>query len=110
MPISDEARAYVEKRLSHLDKWAHKASRCDVELAYQELYHGPHYRAEFMYHEPGADTRRAEARGNTLHEAVDIAVAELTRQLSQGKKKRLQVLRRTAVKVKEYLRGWRDSI
>ena len=108
--ITDELRGYVEKRLQSLDKFAHKDSRMEVELGHEALHDGPQYRAEFMHIQPGEDLSRAEARGTTLHEAIDLAAAELFRQMSGRKRKRLQVFRRTAVKVKEYLRGWRDKV
>lgn len=108
--ISDEIRSYIEKRLASLDKFASDAARVDVELEHQGVYNGPKYRAEFMYHEPGHELRRSEARGTTLHEAIDLAVGNLVGELSRAKKKRLHTVRRTAVKVKEYLRGWRRSL
>lgn len=108
--ISDEIRSYVEKRLQTLDRFGGEGARCDLELEYRALWDGPKYRVEILCHDPGADTRRVEAEGTTLHEAIDIAAGELSRVLTQSKKKRLQVFRRTAVKVKEYLRGWRDKI
>ena len=101
MSISEEIRAYVQKRLQTLDKFAGDASRCDIELQYRALFDGPKYRVELMYHEPGSEIRRVVAEGTTLHEAIDLAAGELFRTLTQSKKKRLQVLRRTAVKVKE---------
>lgn len=110
LQLTDEIRSYVEKRLSHLDKMAKDSARCDVELEHSQLSEGPQYRAELMYHEPGEELRRSEASGATLHEAIDLAAGDLVRDVTQGKKKRQQVFRRTAVKVKEYLRGWRDSI
>lgn len=108
--ITDELRSYVEKRLQSLDKFGGGAARAEVELAYQELHDGPRYRAELMYHEPGEELKRAEARGTTLHEAIDVAGAELLRQLSASKQKKHDVFRRTALRVKEYLRGWRTRV
>ncbi|MCC7500643.1 ribosome-associated translation inhibitor RaiA [Candidatus Nomurabacteria bacterium] len=110
LAITAEIRSYVEKRLGGMDKFAPTTSRVDVEVAYEAQYDGPQYRAECMYHEPGEELVRTEARGTTLHEAIDLASGELTRTVGARKKKNLQVVRRAAVKVKEYLRGWRDSI
>ncbi len=110
MAISDEVRSYVEKRLQNIDKFAPAEARAEVELAYTEHTEGPKYRAELMYHEPGAPLARAEARGSALHEAIDIAAGDLLHQVSSRKKRGRQVFRRTAVKVKEYLRGWRGKI
>ena len=52
---------------------------------------------------------RAEAQGDTMYEAIDIAVAELMRELKQGKEKRQDVWRRGAARAKEYIRGWREK-
>ena len=109
--ITPENRAYVEKRLASLDKFVGnlEASRTDVELKFEALRDGQRYYAELMLHEPGLPkVLRAEARGDALYEAIDIAAAELFRNLTQTKRKRLNVFRRSAVKAKEYLRGWRD--
>lgn len=110
LAITPEIRSYVEKRLGGLDKFAPDTARVDVEVAHEALRDGPQYRAEFMYIEPGEELARTEARGSTLHEAIDLAAGELLRTTTTRKKKNLQVFRRTAVKVKEYLRGWRDRV
>ncbi len=110
LTITSEIRSYVEKRLGSMDKFAPATSRVDVEVAHEALYDGPKYRAECMYHEPGEELIRTETRGTTLHEAIDTATGELARAVGARKKKNLRVVRRAAVKVKEYLRGWRNSI
>lgn len=106
--ITDEIRAYVEKRLNTLDKYTNDAARVDLELEFLKG-EAKMYRTEMMLHVPGLPPLRAEATGSVLHESVDIAVGEMTRELSQGKKKRLHIFRRSAVRVKEVLRGWRDK-
>ncbi len=108
--VTNELRAYVEKRLGSLDKFTRADARADVELELDPLRDGPRYRAEFIQHQPGQEMLRAEAYGTTLHEAIDLAAAELFRKMTKEKKKRLQVFRRTAVRVKEYLRGWRRKV
>lgn len=110
--VSNELRSYVERKLASLDKFVSNKDivRVDIELEYKESEERQ-YRAEFMLHDPElSGAVRAEAAGFKLHEAIDITVAEMFQELTRSKKKRLQVLRRTAVKVKEYLRGWRSSI
>lgn len=110
LAITPEIRSYVEKRLGALDKFAPDVARVDAEVGHEALYDGPKYRAEFMYHAPGEELARAESRGTTLHEAIDLAAGELLRATSTRKKKNLQVFRRTAVKVKEFIRGWRTKV
>lgn len=110
--VTPENRSYVEKKLGGLDKFVGnlEAARADVELKFKPLWDGKKYYVEFMFYEPGLPKPlRAEARGDALYEAIDLASAELFRNLTQTKKKKIDVFRRSAVKVKEYLRGWRDK-
>lgn len=112
LAVTLENRAYVEKKLGSLDKFVGDldAARVDVELKFEPLWDGQRYYAELMFYEPGlSEPLRAEARGDALHEAIDLVAGELFRELTKTKRKRLDVFRRSAVKVKEYLRGWRDK-
>ena len=111
LEITDEIRSYVEKCLSHAEKFLARdsAARADVECEYTEVGHGPKFRAEFNL-TASHGTHRAEARGETLHEALDIASAEIAREIRQQKKKRLHVLRKGAARAKDYLRGWTDKM
>lgn len=110
--ITPELRDYVEKKLASLDKFLtdQEGARADVELEFARLVDGPKYRAELAVLDPGQKDMRAEARGTTLHEAIDVAAGDLFVELSRNKKKRLHVFRHSAVKVKEFLRGWRNKI
>lgn len=107
--LSAEVRAYVDKKLAGLDPLMSdlEAARTDVELEYKASEEKM-FRAELMLHD-GAVVR-AEATGGTLHEAIDKAMQELFDQLTRAKKKKRGVFRRSAVRVKEYLRGWRSSV
>jgi putative sigma-54 modulation protein len=111
LSITPEIREYLEKRLSSLDKFLtnKEAARADVELEFlpgEERF----YRAEVTLHDPGQKSARAEARGGALHEAIDLVMGELSGELSRGKKKRLHIFRHSAVRVKEFLRGWRKDV
>jgi ribosomal subunit interface protein len=110
--ISDELRSHVERKLEHTAKFlgGDTTTHADVELAYDRVRDGVgKYRAEFTVSASGA-IYRAEVWGSTLHEAIDVAVGELLEELSRNKKKRLDIFRHSAVKVKEYLRGWRRKM
>ena len=110
--ITDEIRTYLEKKLTHLEKFVHKPelARADVELQYLPS-EGKMYRAEVMLIDPSLkQPLRAEATANGLHEAIDKVESELFSELTRSRKKRLQNFRHSAVKVKEFLRGWRNSI
>ena len=110
--LTDEIRGYLEKKLAHLDKFVQNvsAARADVELQYLPN-EAKMYRAEVMLFEPSLkQPLRVEATGGALYEVIDKAAGELASELTRTKKKKLQNFRHSAVKVKEFLRGWRDSI
>ena len=111
LDITDELRTYVEKKLSHADKLVGQdpTAHADVELQYLEEGRSGKYRAEFTV-SCGGQVYRADKWGASMHEALDAAGGELIEELSRDKKKKQSVLRRTSVKVKEYLRGWRSDI
>lgn len=106
LAVSDEIRSYIEKRLPTIEKYTSDAdARVDVELEYLKD-EAKMYRAELMFHTARSAPMRSEARGATLHESIDIAIGDLSRELSQHKKKRRDIFRRGAAKVKAVLRGW----
>ena len=111
LDISDELRSYVEKKLAHADRLLgdETTAHADVELQYLEEGRSGKYRAEFTVSAKG-QVYRADCWGATMHEALDAAGAEMVKELSRDKKKRQSVLRRTSLRVKEYLRGWRQDV
>ena len=111
LPVTPELRSYVEKCLAHADKFlvGDPTAYAAIELQYSPLNDNGKYRAECTVSAAG-EMYRAESWGSGMHEAIDLATGELIGELSQRKKKRLALLRRTAVKVKEYLRGWRRKV
>jgi putative sigma-54 modulation protein len=111
VPISDELRSYAEKCLAHAEKFlsGDSVAHADVELEHAPVRDGAKYRAEFTV-VSSTGLYRAEAWGTTLHEALDLASDELNKELRRDKSKRIDVFRRSALKVKEYLRGWRRKV
>lgn len=111
VPVTDELRTYVERQLVHADKLVggDTTAHTDVELAYLADGRSGKYRAEFTL-SIGGQICRAERWGSTMHEAIDLAGGELISELSRNKKKKQSVLRRTSLRVKEYLRGWRQEL
>jgi len=108
--ITAEAREYLEKKLAHLEKFLQNvdATRADVELQYLPAQ-AKMYRAEIMLYEPSLHSPlRAEAQGGALYEAIDIAVGELFTELTRTKKKRQHIFRRGALRIKDYVRGFRN--
>ena len=110
LDITDELRAYVERQLAHADKLVDDTTaHADVELHHLPDGRSGKYRAEFTL-SLGGKVYRAEAWGGGLHEAIDLAGAELVSELRRVKSKRIHVLRHTALKAKEYIRGWRNKV
>ncbi len=111
VPVTDELRSYVEKQLAHSDKFlnADTTAHTDVELAYLADGRSGKYKAEFTL-SLGGQIYRAERWGSTMHEAIDLAGGDLVSELSRNKRKKQSVMRRTSLRVKEYLRGWRDEV
>ena len=111
LDITDELRSYVERQLAHADKFCggDTTAQADVELQYLEDGRSGKYRAEFTV-ECSGTLYRASDWGSAMHEAIDLAGAELLREMRQTKKNRLNVFRHSAVRVKEYLRGWRNKV
>lgn len=111
VPTTDELRSYVEKQLAHADKFLNgdTTAHTDVELQHLPDGRSGKYKAEFTL-SIGGEIHRAERWGATLHEAIDLAGADLVQELSRNKKKKQSVMRRTSLRVKEYLRGWRSDL
>lgn len=111
VPVTDELRSYVERQLAHADKFVggDPTAHTDVELQHLPEGRSGKYRAEFTL-SIGGEVCRADRWGGTMHEAIDLAGAELVSELSRNKKKRQSILRRTSLRVKEYLRGWRTDL
>lgn len=109
--VTDELRDYVEKRLAHADKFVNgdTTAHTDVELEYSEHNETGKFRAEFTTSIGGA-VYRASEWGSTMHEAIDLATSELTTELRREKKQKLKIFRHSALRVKEYLRGWRRKV
>jgi len=112
LQVTDANRSYVEKRLRQLDKYFGRKSgvRTDVELHYKKDEE-KQFRAEGTLHDHGLEGDfRAEANGETLHEAIDIMVRELNIELSRAKKRLIHDKRKGAARFKDFIRGFTDRI
>lgn len=111
VPITDELRGYVERQLARADKFVagDTTAHADVELQYLEDGRSGKYRAEFTL-SAGGQICRTERWGGTMHEAIDLAGGDFVHDLSRSKEKKQSVLRRASLRVKEYVRGWRDTV
>jgi putative sigma-54 modulation protein len=108
LEISDELRSYAEKKLQQAEKFLHgdSTAHADIELEHEAMRNGDRNRAEFTV-EASGEVYRAESWGETMHAALDLAIAELLTELGRTKKKRIDIVRRSAARAKDFLRGLR---
>lgn len=107
--LTDELRSFVEEKVGKVEKFLDQpeAARADVELATTGGSRtGEQFRAEINLHFP-AGFARAEATRDTMHAAIDEAVAEVKGELRKYKTKHRDLLRRGSAKVKDFFRYFR---
>ncbi len=110
LQVTDANRSYVEKRLGALDKFfgPQDGVRIDIELELLKEEAGI-YRAEGTLHDHGLSRDfRAEARGGSLNESIDLMTKELALELAREKKKFIHEKRRGAARFKDFIRGFTD--
>ena len=119
VPVTDELRSYVEKKLAAAEKFLQgdSTAHTDVEFEFDPRRDpssakategkGGKYRAEFTV-SSGGSVYRAEEWGTTLHEAIDVAQNELLKELRRTKRKNLHLMRRGGAIIKDVMRGLRD--
>jgi putative sigma-54 modulation protein len=107
--VTDELRTYAEKKLQALEKLlGDSAARVDIVLQYLASEE-KQFKTEMTLHD-AKHPLHAECYGSSMHEAIDMTTGELVAELNKSKKKRQSNFRQSAVKVKEFLRGWRKTI
>ncbi len=108
--IDGDTRAYLERKLTHIEKFIHHdaAYKLDADLKYssgidakEERYH-----AAFTLKINGT-TLNAQANGQSANEAIDIAAAELAREVTSHKSRNESLVRDGALKAKKFLQGLR---
>ncbi|MEI7720266.1 MAG: ribosome-associated translation inhibitor RaiA [bacterium] len=109
LDISPEVRGYVEEKLAHLDKFfvGDSGARADVEVEHLQGEQSKKYRAEFGIVSKSG-TFRVEARGSSLHEAVDLAMGEMSKEIDRSHKRGRGLVRRGALRIKDFVRGFRS--
>lgn len=105
---------YVEKRLSHLDKFI-SPEEIDVVMCYVDIgktsnHHktGDIFRAEFNLH-LGGKTLRAVSEKEDLYSAIDSVNDEMAKALKSHKEKKTSFLRKGGAKIKKLLKGIYES-
>lgn len=109
LPVTDELRAYAEKKLAAAEKFLRgdSTAHTDIELEHSQLRDGAKYRAEFTL-SSGGTVYRAEKWGESLHAAIDGAIEELVKELRRSKSKHMHLVRRGGAVIKDAIRGFRS--
>ena len=94
MDMTDAIRAYVEEKVSALDKLVEgyePAASISVEVGKSSNHHnkGPFMRCEMNLSIPGVMLRSEEERED-LYEAIDVAQGDLKRQLKDHKERLIE--------------------
>lgn len=111
--LTAEMEAFATKKLNALSKFVGKETDSQVHL-YVELgretgahSHGRVWRAELNMDKDG-DRFRAEATQESLEDAIDATVRELSQSLRSHKSKRESLGKRGGRMLKSMLRGFKD--
>jgi|GEM_PF-181038 putative sigma-54 modulation protein len=107
--LAPEVREYLDRRLTALDKFidpTDDANICYVEIGRTTSHHktGDIFRAEITCH-IGGKSLRAEAEKEDLYSAIDEVKDEMALELRRDKTKRLSLVKRGGLVVKNLLKG-----
>lgn len=111
--VSPEVQAFALKKLNALTKFAGKEEHAEAQ-AYLELgkeseahQNGRIWRAEINFDKEG-ERFRAVATEESLEDAIDKIIAELSRELRSAKHKKESLSKRGGAVIKSMLRGFRS--
>ncbi len=109
LSITDELRAYAEKKLGATEKFlaSDSTAHTNVECEYSQMRDGAKFRAEFTV-SVRSEVYRAEEWGDTMHAAMDLAIEQLVKELRRNKSKHMHLVRRGGAAIKDAIRGFRD--
>lgn len=94
---SDEARAYITKKLAKLEKLADKASKIEIEVDKDKQ---GKYRVEVMIRSP-RHLYRAEETSESIEGSMDLVVEKLLQELSHEKEREMTMKLRGARSIKK---------
>lgn len=110
--LTDEVRTFVEEKVDKLGKLLgddDPTIMADIEIGTMTNSRtGDSYRAEINVTFTGGFAR-AEAERETLHAAIDEAVAEARREIRRARTRHRDLVRRGAAKVKDFFRYFRGN-
>ncbi len=111
--ISEEVRDFAGKKLSAISKFVGTEENGEAQI-YLELgreteahAHGKVWRAEINFDKDGKRFRATSVQ-ESLEDAIDKAVQELSRELRSAKTKNESVMRRGGGAIKAMLRGFKS--
>jgi len=102
---------YVDKRLSHLDKFISPEEKetvmCYVEIGKTTNHHktGDIFRAELNLH-IGGEALRAELEKDDLYAAIDGVGDEMAREIKSHKTKKTGLVKRSGAKLKAFVKSF----
>lgn len=107
--ITADIRAFAEKKFNALTKFTGDDDQLYVEFGRETgaHQHGRIWRAELNLDKEGARFR-ATATEETLENAIDRAIGDLSRELRSAKTKKHGFIKRGGAAVKSMLRGFRS--
>ncbi len=108
---SSEVQEYLDKKVAHFEKilsGPNSAQFLEIDLAHDATLEEK-YKVAFRLR-MNAKHIYAQASGTSLHEAIDIAAAELGREIVKIKGKRKHMLRTQAARVKDFFKGFRNRM
>ena len=111
MQLTPAIREYIEKKLFQIEKKLIKensVAHCDVEVGKTTKHHmkGEVFRAEFNLSVDGK-YYRTESTQENLYAAIDDAKDELQRTVRSNKNKKIDISRRSMLRIKNAIRGLR---
>ena len=108
--LTPALRDYSEKRLAAITKYTGGDATATVEIGKTTDHHkqGEIFRAEVNVLTPLGKQYRAVSEKTDLYEAIDDVRAEIVRELSSAKGKRLTLFKRGAQQIKNMMRGFRN--
>ncbi|MFA6227093.1 MAG: ribosome-associated translation inhibitor RaiA [Candidatus Paceibacterota bacterium] len=102
---------YVDKRLSHLDKFISpedlETVMCYVDIGKTTKHHksGDFFKAELTLH-IGGKSLRATSERDDLYAAIDVVNDEMANELKSFKDRRMSIIKRGRAKLKAILKGF----
>ncbi len=112
MQITLEIKDYLYKKLEHLEKFINPAEDvlCEVELGKVSQHHnkGDVFMTEINLHIAGKNLR-AVSEMDDLYASIDVAKDEMVRSLQSNKDKKVSLIRRGGVRLKNLIKGLFNS-